>query len=123
MQELVYQHGIHSYFNSNIEALRDAVEVIGLHEMVNAYNSMAWGITEGGRLAVMITDRRPNGGHNSVIVEFQGDGCCTIHKCDAYGNTDENHDHDLFDTHWYISDKSVHIRFKKILETRYSVYY
>ena len=124
MQELVYQHGIHSCFNANIEALRDAAQVIGLHEMVNSYNSMSWGITDCGRLVIMITDRRPtNDNFKAVIVEFQGDGCLTIWACDAYGKPIDERDYDLFDTHWYINDNSAHNRFKHILKNRYDIVY
>lgn len=130
MQELVYQHGIHSCLNANIEVLRDAAQVIGFREMVNAYDSMKWGITEYGRLAIMITDKRHRHEHNMsstadnhVIVEFQGDGCLTIWKCDAYGKPINERDYDLFDTHWYIGDNSAHNRFKHILKTRYDIVY
>lgn len=125
MQELFYRHSIHSYLNYNIEVLRDAVEVIGLHKMVNAYQSMAWGVTEGDRLVVMITDRRPaEDKFKAVIVEFQGDGCLKIWACDAYGKPIDDNDYDLFDTHWYISNnKSAHESFVRILKKRYDVVY
>ena len=123
MQELVYQHGIHSCLNYNIEALRDAVEVIGLHEMTNAYHSMAWGITEGGRLVVMITDRRYNGSHNSVIVEFEGDGCLSIWKCNSYGKPINDREYELFDTHTYNTSDKNHAAFESILKTKYDIVY
>lgn len=124
MQELVYQHGIHSCFNANIEVLRDATEVIGIHRMVNAYQSMSWGITDGGRLTVMIIDRRPaEDKFKAVIVEFQGDGCLKIWACDAYGKPIDENDYDLFDTHWYISNKSAHESFVHILKKRYDIVY
>ena len=130
MQELVYQHGIHSCLNANIEVIRDAAEVIGIREMVNAYQSMSWGITEGGRLVVMITDKRYRHEHNMsssadkhVIVEFQGDGCLKIWACDTYGKPIDENDYYLFDTHWYLSDKSAHESFVCILKKRYDVVY
>lgn len=123
MQELVYQHGIHSCLNYNIEALHDAVEVIGLHEMANAYHSMAWGITEGGRLVVMIIDRRPvESEFKAVVCEFQGDGCLTIWKCNCYGKPIDENDYRLFDTHWYIG-KSSNLAFRNILKTYYDIIY
>ena len=78
----------------------------------------------------MITDKRHRHEHNMsstadnhVIVEFQGDGCLTIWKCDTYGKPIDERDYDLFDTHWYISDNSAHNRFKHILKTRYDIVY
>ena len=124
MQELVYQHGINSCLNANIEVLRDATEVIGVHRMANAYQSMSWGITAGGRLTVMISDRRPvEDKFKAVIVEFQGDGCLTIWACDVYGKPIDENDYDLFDTHWYISNKSAHESFVRILKKRYDIVY
>lgn len=123
MQELIYQHSIHSCLNYNIEAIRDAVDIIGLHEMANCYQHMAWGITEGGRLTIMITDRRPvENNFRAVIVEFQGDGCCTICKCDSYGKPIDENDYRLFDTHWYIG-KSSNLAFRNILKTYYGIIY
>ena len=124
MQELVYQHGIHSCFNSNIEVLRDAVEVIGLYEMSNAYQSIVWGITDGGRLTIMINNRRPTTVFAAVVVEFQGDGCLTICKCDSYGEPINEKEYTLFDTHSYMSgDKTAHEAFKHILRTKYDIVY
>lgn len=123
MQELVYQHGINNCFNYNIEALRDAVEVIGSHSMTNAYQSMAWAITDGGHLAVMITDcRSVESEFRAVMCEFQGDGCATIYKCDCYGKPIYDGEYTLFDTHSYIG-KSSNKEFKKILKSHYDVIY
>lgn len=125
MQELVYQHGIHGCFNHNIEILRDIAEIIGIGDMVNAYDNISWAITEGGRIAIMITDRRCGFDFHGVIVEFQGDGCCSIYGCDQYGKIDEyNYRRTTFDTHSCIGHPDgVNRKFKNILRNDYNVYY
>lgn len=124
MQELIYMHGIHDCFNHNIEILRDIAEIVGIGDMVNAYDNISWGVTEGGRITIMITDRRYGFDFHGVIVEFQGDGCCTIHSCDQYGKVLDESDRTSFDTHSCIGRKDgANRKFKDILETKYEVYY
>jgi hypothetical protein len=124
MQELVYQHGIHDCFNHNIEILRDIAEIVGIGDMVNAYDNISWGITEGGRIAIMITDRRYRFDFHGVIVEFQGDGCCSIYNCDQYGKVIDDGNYTTFDTHSYIcKPNGANRAFKNILQNQYDVYY
>ena len=124
MQELVYLHGIHDSFNHNIEILRDIAEIVGIGDMVNAYDNISWGITEGGHIVVMISDRRYGFDFHGVIVEFQGDGCCTIYNCDQYGKVLDESDRITFDTHSCIGHKDgANRKFKQILEAKYDVYY
>lgn len=124
MQELVYQHGIHDCFNHNIEILRDIAVIVGVGDMSNAYDNISWAITEGGRAAVMITDRRYGFDFRGVIVEFQGDGCCTIYKCDQYGKVIDDSEYTNFDTHSCIGCKDgANKKFQHILQSKYDVYY
>lgn len=123
MQELIYQHGIHDCLNHNIEIIRDVAEIVGIGDMVNAYDNISWGVTEGGRIAVMITDRRYGFDFHGVIVEFQGDGCCSIYSCDQYGKVIDNH-YTSFDTHSCIGHPDgANRKFKNILQSNYDIYY
>lgn len=125
MQELIYFKGINGFYNHNIEILRDIAEVVGTGRMVNAYDNVSWAITEHGRIAIMITDRRTvEDKFRAVTVEFQGDGICVIYACDVYGKPIYDEESTGFDTHSYVCRRDgAHESFKKLLKDKYDVVY
>lgn len=125
MQELIYFSGINGCYNHNIEIIRDIVEVVGDDKMVNAYDNISWGITEHGRIAIMIRNRKiPNEEFRAVTVEFQGDGICTIYPCDEFGKPIHDGVSISLDTHSYVCHRDgSNTAFKNILKNKYNVVY
>ena len=122
MQKLLWSQNINGYFNHNIEMLRDIAETIGLDRMSNAYDNLSFGMTDGGRIVIMIHNYRSN---TYVCAEYQGDGIVTITATDAYGKPiDNTHNiESVFDTHDYDCRNGTCIKdvFHKLLKDKFGI--